>query len=186
MADEKDPLAALGKNNVRKSHETGKSAKDEIRRVLGSPGPDGKLLDYTIEELSQLTKKSEINVRTMISDLRSAKYCGRAGIFLTERIKRPDGETSYRYVPPGAYKDPMARDVPGLKHGEFDGRGMETVPPLDLLPGEPPGLRLPKNQEKAAALPEGAKAAIRKSTNKEATKTKTALKALDKRAKKLL
>jgi len=100
-----DILSRLGANCFRKGQGTGRSAKDEIRRVLGTYSDDGTLPDYTIGELSTLTKKSEVNVRTMLSDLRSVKYAGREGVFLTERVKRPGGEIAFRFLPPSEYRN---------------------------------------------------------------------------------
>jgi hypothetical protein len=138
-----DPFARLGMNSSRNSKGTGHSAKDEIRRILGTYHDDGTLPEYTIEELARMTKKSEINIRTMLSDLRSTKYCGREGVFLTERIKRPDGKISFSYIPPSAYKNAktLCKDVPGLggteDNAHHDGRGDPVK--LEKMPFIPAG-----------------------------------------------
>lgn len=38
---------------------------------------------YTLKQLVALTGKTEVNVRTMLSDLRSATYAGKYGVFKT-------------------------------------------------------------------------------------------------------
>lgn len=139
---DEDLLARLGANVFRKTHETGRSAKEEIRKVLGTYDKDGMLPAWTIAELSKLTKKSEVNLRTMLSDLRSTAYCGKKGVFLTERIRRPDGQFAFRYCPPAAYGQAVMLDkqvnglnVEALGH---DGRGGKF--PAEQ-PWEPAGVR---------------------------------------------
>lgn len=60
-----------------------KSAKDWLRELFSKPNAR-----YTLAELVALTGKTEVNIRTMLSDLRSSKYAGKLGVFVTksERI----------------------------------------------------------------------------------------------------
>ncbi len=60
-----------------------KSAKDWLRDLLSAEGAE-----YTLAELISLTGKSEVNIRTMLSDLRSPKYCGKGGVFATKSVRR--------------------------------------------------------------------------------------------------
>lgn len=66
-----------------------KSAKDWLRELLSQPGAS-----YTIAQLVALTGKSEVNIRTMLSDLRSPKYAGKRGVFNTKSV-RVNGQTFY-------------------------------------------------------------------------------------------
>lgn len=50
----------------------------------------------SIDDLCNATKKSEVNIRTILSDLRSPKYCGAGGVFKTVSTK-VDGKTLYQY-----------------------------------------------------------------------------------------
>lgn len=65
------------------------SAKQFIRNALAGDK------EYTVAELCTLSGKTEVNVKTMLSDLRSPKYCGKQGVFATVGIKRADGKTYY-------------------------------------------------------------------------------------------
>jgi hypothetical protein len=56
-----------------------KSAKQFIRDLLAV---DGAAL--TVDELCEATGKTAVNIRTALSDLRSTKYAGTAGVFLTK------------------------------------------------------------------------------------------------------
>lgn len=78
-----EPKAQAGKraNN--------KSAKDWLRELLSQA--DAK---FTLGELVALSGKTEVNIRTMLSDLRSPKYCGKGGVFNTKST-RVDGKTYY-------------------------------------------------------------------------------------------
>lgn len=66
-----------------------KSAKDWLRDLLSADGAS-----YTLAELVALSGKTEINIRTMLSDLRSPRYCGKAGVFATKSV-RTGGKTFY-------------------------------------------------------------------------------------------
>ena len=66
-----------------------KSAKDWLRDLLSAEGAS-----YTLAELVALSGKTEINIRTMLSDLRSPRYCGKAGVFATKSV-RTGGKTYY-------------------------------------------------------------------------------------------
>lgn len=74
-------------------------AKPLIRKLMGTPDEHGFYPSFTLEELCEQTKKSEVNVRTILSDLRSPKYCGTGGVFMTTSSKN-NGVTRYRYSPP--------------------------------------------------------------------------------------
>ena len=65
------------------------SCKQWLIDLLGAVGAK-----YTLKQLCQLTGKSEVNVRTMLSDLRSARYAGKYGVFNTKSV-RIDGVTWY-------------------------------------------------------------------------------------------
>lgn len=42
---------------------------------------------YTLVALCALSAKSEVNIRTMLSDLRSTRYCGKYGVFATKSTR---------------------------------------------------------------------------------------------------
>lgn len=66
-----------------------KSAKQWLIDLLSQAGAS-----YTLDQLCALTGKSEVNIRTMLSDLRSARYCGNYGVFVTKST-RVAGQTFY-------------------------------------------------------------------------------------------
>lgn len=66
-----------------------KSAKAWLRELFSEEGAE-----YTIAELGSLTGKTEVNIRTMLSDLRSLKYCGNGGVFNTKSVRK-DGKLFY-------------------------------------------------------------------------------------------
>lgn len=66
-----------------------KSAKAWLRDLLSADGAE-----YTIAELVARTGKTEVNIRTMLSDLWSAKHCGAAGVFNTKSVRK-DGKVYY-------------------------------------------------------------------------------------------
>jgi len=70
---------------------SGKSAKQYIRDLLSV---DGAAL--TLDELCAASGKTAVNVRTALSDLRSVKYAGNAGVFITASTKALDGKTRYQ------------------------------------------------------------------------------------------
>lgn len=74
-------------------------AKQFIRRLLSMPGAS-----LTLDEICKASGKSAVNVRTMLSDLRSPKYAGKSGIFSTVGIKKADGKTYYEQVLPPVSK----------------------------------------------------------------------------------
>ena len=92
----------LGSNNLRRLRGgTSTGAKPLLRRVMGTPiiVALNELVTYptfTVEELCILTGKSEVNVRTALTDLRSPKYCGVGGPFVTVLVHE-FGLTSYQY-----------------------------------------------------------------------------------------
>lgn len=67
------------------------SAKDAIRFLL-THNPR-----LTLAELVRMSGKTEVNVRTMLSDLRTAKYCGKLGVFNTRTV-REGGKVFYERV----------------------------------------------------------------------------------------
>lgn len=67
-----------------------KSAKVWVRELLSVEGAK-----YTIAELVNISCKTESNIKTALSDLRSSVYCGGDGIFITESI-RINGKLYYR------------------------------------------------------------------------------------------
>lgn len=79
------------KQKVKKSR-LGKSAKTFIRELLSV-----KDAAYTVTQLAERTGKTEVNIRTALSDLRSPKYCGKDGVFKTAGNHR-DGEYYYSKV----------------------------------------------------------------------------------------
>lgn len=83
---EPEPAKAASGATSRKSV---KSAKDWLRELLSQPGAS-----YTLAELVALTGKSEVNIRTMLSDLRSSRYAGKGGVFNTKST-RVNGKTYY-------------------------------------------------------------------------------------------
>jgi hypothetical protein len=60
-----------------------KSAKAWLRELLSAADAE-----YTLAQLVALTGKTEVNIRTMLSDLRSAKYAGKAGVFNTKSVRK--------------------------------------------------------------------------------------------------
>lgn len=105
---EKEPsVDDLGANTVGKRKSSGPrtgaamGAKPHVRMLLGTANPDGTFPKMTMEDICHVTKKSQINIRTILSDLRSPKYCGSGGVFNTVSIKI-DGKTFYQYQPPAA------------------------------------------------------------------------------------
>ena len=105
---EKEPsVDDLGANTVGKRKSSGPrtgaamGAKPHVRMLLGTANPDGKFPLMTMEDICNVTKKSQINIRTILSDLRSPKYCGTGGVFMTTSTKI-DGKTFYQYAPPAA------------------------------------------------------------------------------------
>lgn len=104
-SEEKEPsVDDLGANTVGKRKSSGPragaamGAKPHVRKLLGTANPDGKYPLMTMEDICHVTKKSQINIRTILSDLRSPKYCGTGGVFMTASTKI-DGKTFYQYVP---------------------------------------------------------------------------------------
>ncbi len=65
------------------------SAKQWLIDLLSAPNAS-----YTLAQLIALTGKTEVNIRTMLSDLRSAKYAGKYGVFNTKSV-RINGVTHY-------------------------------------------------------------------------------------------
>lgn len=66
-----------------------KSAKDWLRELLSAENAE-----FTLAELIALSGKTEVNIRTMLSDLRSPKYCGKGGVFATKSVRK-DGKVFY-------------------------------------------------------------------------------------------
>jgi hypothetical protein len=60
-----------------------KSAKDWLRDLLSAENAE-----FTLAELIALSGKTEVNIRTMLSDLRSPKYCGKGGVFATKSVRK--------------------------------------------------------------------------------------------------
>lgn len=73
-------------------------AKPLVRKLLGTQMEDGTWPSMSVEELCTATKKSEVNIRTILYDLRSPKYCGAGGIFNTASTKEGT-VTKYHFVP---------------------------------------------------------------------------------------
>jgi len=57
-------------------------AKVALRALFDVPGSR-----YTLAELVTLTGKTEVNVRTQLSDMRSPKYAGKAGVYVTSSTR---------------------------------------------------------------------------------------------------
>ncbi len=95
-----DPLAEFGPQQpVDAPVPAGKrtttmSAKDWLRQLFNAVNEAGEPVAYTLKELIALTGKTEVNIRTMLSDLRSPKYCGKDGVYNTKAV-RVAGVTSY-------------------------------------------------------------------------------------------
>lgn len=102
--DKEPSVDDLGANTVGKRKSSGPrtgdamGAKPHVRKLLGTANPDGKYPLMTMEDICHVTKKSQINIRTILSDLRSPKYCGTGGVFMTTSTKI-DGKTFYQYAP---------------------------------------------------------------------------------------
>ena len=92
----------LGANTVGKRKSSGPrtgaamGAKPHVRKLLGTANPDGVFPKMTMDDICNVTKKSQINIRTILSDLRSEKYCGSGGVFKTIAIKI-DNKTYYQF-----------------------------------------------------------------------------------------
>jgi len=99
---EVDMLDRLASNHPRRLRGgTSTGAKPMLRRLLGTPSIEADEVKYprfTVEELCELTKKGEINIRTCLADLRSPKYCGAEGPFVTVLVK-DRGFSLYQYSP---------------------------------------------------------------------------------------
>ena len=97
-----DFLARLAVNNPRRLRGgTSTGAKPMLRCLLGTPINAGNSVEYpkfTLEELCEATGKSEVNVRTSLSDLRSPAYCGKGGPMFTITVKA-GGYSFYKYDP---------------------------------------------------------------------------------------
>jgi len=70
------------------------TAKSYIRQALADSS-----VALTLEQMIQASGHNEVTLRTMLSDLRSPKYAGKAGVFHTVGIKRADGKTYYQRKP---------------------------------------------------------------------------------------
>lgn len=106
-ASEEEPeptIDSLGANTIGKRKASGPrvgsamGAKPHVRKLLGTALPDGTYPSMTIDEICAATKKSAINIRTILSDLRSDKYCGSGGVFMTVSSKVGE-HTYYTYQP---------------------------------------------------------------------------------------
>ena len=86
-------VSAIGANTQR----TVIGAKQHIRQLLSVAGAS-----LTLAELCAASGKSEVNVRTMLSDLRSAKYAGKSGVFITISTRGADGKTRYSVPMPAS------------------------------------------------------------------------------------
>ncbi len=62
------------------------SAKQAIRNLLSADGTE-----YTVAQLCALSGKTHVNIVTALSDLRSSKYAGKGGVFVTKSTKKADG-----------------------------------------------------------------------------------------------
>lgn len=97
-------IDSLGANTIGKRKSSGPrvgsamGAKPHVRKLLGTALPDGTYPSMTLDEICAATKKSAINIRTILSDLRSDKYCGSGGVFMTVSSKVGD-HTYYTYQP---------------------------------------------------------------------------------------
>ena len=86
-------LKSIGGNAAVPAPAHHKSAKQFIRETL----VDGAA--YTLDELCALGGHTPVTIRTMLSDLRSVKYAGKAGVFMTVSVKHADGKTYYSAQP---------------------------------------------------------------------------------------
>ena len=59
-----------------------------LRRLFLTPDAQFKHIAYTVEELCTLTGKSEVNIRTALTDLRSPKFCGGEDLSLRACLRR--------------------------------------------------------------------------------------------------
>ena len=97
-------IDSLGANTIGKRKSSGPrvgsamGAKPHVRKLLGTALPDGTYPSMTLDAICAATKKSAINIRTILSDLRSDKYCGSGGVFMTVSSKVGD-HTYYTYQP---------------------------------------------------------------------------------------
>jgi hypothetical protein len=80
-----DRLAANSQRRLRGGTSCG--AKPMLRRIMGTPDSLFNYQRFTVDELCHLTGKTEVNVRTCLADLRSLKFCGKEGPFVTKMIK---------------------------------------------------------------------------------------------------
>jgi len=138
-------IADIGKNS--KSGKRGPTgprtgdamgAKPLVRKLMGTANEDGTLPAFSVEMLCAATKKSEVNIRTILSDLRSPKYCGAGGTFMTHSFKEGN-VTMYRFgdvpshvptVAPAAVASvvqPEAAEVLPVHVPSPDGMGAQAV-----------------------------------------------------------
>jgi len=82
-------LDRLGANNAGRRLRGGTStgAKPMLRRLFLTPDATFNHIAYTVEELCTLTGKTEVNIRTALTDLRSLKFCGSEGPLVTRMFK---------------------------------------------------------------------------------------------------
>lgn len=59
------------------------SAKAWLHVLFNKRNADNTHVRYTLKMLCALTGKTEVNVRTQLSDMRTTKYCGKHGVLMT-------------------------------------------------------------------------------------------------------
>jgi ribosomal protein L30E len=91
-------VAAIGANTARAVI----GCKQHIRNLLSAPGAA-----LTLAEICKASGKTEVNVRTMLSDMRNPKYAGKSGVFVTISTRGTDGLT--RYSVPAPVVAPVAK-----------------------------------------------------------------------------
>ena len=70
---------------------TGNGAKVALRQLFDADAERW----FTVDELCALTGKSRVNITTQLSDMRSAKYAGKHGVYMTIS-QRTNGVTRYK------------------------------------------------------------------------------------------
>ena len=107
LADNEQALAdaeqALADAGAQLANESAQLAVPANKRALtGTISAKQWLIDllsvadasYTLNQLCALSGKTEVNIRTMLSDLRSERYAGKYGVFKTKSV-RSGGVTLY-------------------------------------------------------------------------------------------
>lgn len=92
FSDEVEPTPSEPTSDAPKGKRDGVlSAKDMLRHILSRSWSE-----FSLAELVTMTGKTAVNIRTMLSDLKSPVYCGKGGVF-TIYSRKVDGVVKYSH-----------------------------------------------------------------------------------------